>query len=125
MPVGKRKLPYADKPVHLAARLFAVKRARFRIATGQIAVAFQPVFINHVLERTGHGSKRKHLVVHNLVAYNEHAVAVVIPMPAQLVKIALCHVRRFCEHVAAPLFLVLDKPLHCLHHLRALGHEQR
>ena len=77
------------------------------------------------MERTRHRAERKHFVVHHFVADYEHAVAVMIPMPAQFVKIALCHERRFGEHVPSALFFVLDETLHGLHYLCALRHEQR
>ena len=56
MPVGKRKLTHSYHTVHFTAVLVSEQRRGLVVAHGQIAIAFQPVFVNHELKRTGHGS---------------------------------------------------------------------
>ena len=125
MSVGQRELTHSRKAVHFAAALITEQSRGFGIAAGQVAIAFNAVFIYEILERTGHGTKRHDFVVHSLVAEHEHTFFIMIPMSGNLIEIALGHKRGFCQHIAAALFFVLDKALQRLQNFGAFRHEKR
>ena len=79
-----------------------------------------------ILEGTGHGTQGKHFLVLFFIAQNEHAVFVVIPVPGDLVQVALCHQRRLCTDIAPFIVLqILDPSLKFFDHNDAFGHHQR
>ena len=115
----------ADESVHLAAALVAEQRRGLAVSDRQVAVALEPVVVDRILEGTGHRTQRKDFVVLALVADDEHAVLVVVPVPGHLVEVGLRHVRRAGADVAAPVLFVLDKADEGAEDALALGHEQR
>ena len=125
MSFGNGELPYPDKPVHLAGVFVAEQRRGLAVAFRKVAVRLHTVFEYFVLERTGHGTQRKHFAFRVGIAENEHTVAIMIPVTAYLIKLALCHIRGFREQISAFRLGVFDKTAENLEQFRALGHKQR
>ena len=119
------ELPHADEAVHLAARLVAEQGGGLVVPQRQVAVRPGAIEVRLILERAGHRTQGKHLVVLLGVAQHEHAVAVVIPVAGDLIQIAFGHKRRLGQLPAAALFLVLDEPLQDLNDARALRQQDR
>ena len=80
MSLGDCKLSYADKTVHFA-RCFVTEKGRGFVKThGKVTVASAAVKICLVLEGAGHGTQCENFLVFFLVAQNEHAILIMIPV---------------------------------------------
>ena len=123
MPLGNGELPHPDKAVHLAAVLVAEQGGGFSQAHGQIPVGTHPVEEHLILEGAGHGPQGEDLLVLFLVPQDEHPFLIVIPVPRNLIQIALGHQRGLGQEIAPLLLLVLHKPLQQLDDPRALGQQ--
>ena len=121
MTFGNSELAYAYKSVHLAGGLVAEQGRRLVITQRQVAVGARLVEVRLILERTCHRAQRKNFVVFIRVAEHEHAVAVMVPMAGDLIKVALGHKRSFCQQPAALFLLVLHEAFEQLDDPRALG----
>jgi len=121
MALGDRELAHADEAVHFAGVLVAEERRGLAQAHRQVAVAAGAVEEHLILERAGHGTQREAFLRLVLgIAQHEHAVEIVVPVAGDLVELALGHVRRLGEKIAALLLLVLDPALEQLDDAGAL-----
>ena len=151
MSLGNGELAHARQAVHLAGIFIAEQRRGFAHAVGKVAVALSAGFVNIVLERAGHRTKRIDIVVGVvldhcdvldpveilvrlgrvelllvIITEDEHAVLVVVPVVGNLVEGGLGHVRRAGADIAPLVILEIFNPtLQPLYDLRAAGHEQR
>ena len=121
MTLGNRKLPYTDKTVHFAGGFVPEKSRCFVISQGQIPVRTGSVKICLILERTGHGTERKHLVILFLVTEYKHPLFIMFPVTADFIKVALCHKGSFCKEPSPFLLLILNKSLEKLNNSCAVG----
>ncbi len=115
--------------MHLPRGFVSEQCSRLAVADGQISITFQPGFINHKLEGTGHGTQREHFLAciifaRFLVTQHKHTVAVMLPVPGNLIKIALRHDGSAGVLIPVRFLHVLDVTLHKLYDARALGHEK-
>ena len=121
MSLGDSKLPDTNQAVHLTGCFVSKQRGGFTVTQRQITVAPHSVKVSLILEGTGHGTKGKYFLVLFFVAENEHAVLIMIPVPGNLIKVTLCHIRGLGPYPAVGILVVFYKSLENLHHFCTLG----
>ena len=125
MTLGDRELANAYKAVHLTGSLVAEERRRLVQSHGEVAVAPAAVEECLILEWAGHRAQGIYLGVAVGIAEDEHTVAIVIPVTADLIQVGLRHERGLGELPAVLLLYILDKALEKLDDARALGQHDR
>ena len=152
MSLGNGELAHACESVHFACLLVSEQGRGLAHSVWQVAVTLLASLIYIVLERAGHRTQRvyirvcvvldqvqilhaadligsvlrSHDFVHAVIAQQEHAVSVVVPVVGNFVESRFRHQRRASAHVTPFIFLqVLDPALHLLDDFRSLRHEER
>ena len=85
MALGDGKLADAGQAVHLSGILVAEQGGSFAVAQGEFPVGVLVIFINIILEGTGHRPERKNLFVGFFITEDKHSVFIVIPMSGNLI----------------------------------------
>ncbi len=111
--------------MHFSGILVAEQSRGLAQAHRQVAVGTRAVQEHLILERTGHGAQRVDLLVLFLVAQNEHALLVMVPVAGNLIEVALRHIRSLGQQIAAFFLGILHEALQGLKDLRTLGQHDR